>query len=87
MTLRPGPYVDLECRDIRKQSFLTSFVDHDGSIAQAGVILPIGSGVNVEAPVLLSLHGTGITPLSQADAYKVWYIVYTVAVCLTWPCL
>ena len=71
----------LTCRSVH-QSFLLSFLDHDGSIAEAAVILPLeesnrlqhksgSSGRDMEPfPVLLSLHGTGTPPLSQADAYK-----------------
>jgi hypothetical protein len=106
----------LQCRK-RSQSFLISFLDHDHSIAQAAIILPMEVhspedaerlhtvGMNPPPrnargsrsylpkqpnptivppidddldellaygyPVLLSLHGSGITAQSHADAYKI----------------
>lgn len=109
--------MQFECRR-QNQSFLVSFLDHDGTVSQAAVILPLptieersrwesaestthsengqeasssrsdskSSRVCKDAaaggdlcqqesfnryPVLTTLHGTGIAPLSQADAYKV----------------
>ena len=68
------------CRSLT-QSFLLSYLDHDGSIAEAAVLLPLRAHHELKHtrpppaqgeayPALLSLHGTGIPPLSQADAYK-----------------
>ena len=69
--------VDLECRRY-DQSFLVSFQDHDGSASQAAVLFPLHS-ISHEThtaikkssfKAILSLHGTGISAMSQADAYK-----------------
>jgi len=108
--------VPFNCRRFN-QSFLISYVDHDGSVAQAAVLFPLshspddinsieqfvrssrrglpvsyGSVLISKArnskcyiddniceeiplgkiyPGILSLHGTGISAYSQADAYKV----------------
>ncbi|ELU12464.1 hypothetical protein CAPTEDRAFT_191936 [Capitella teleta] len=50
------------------ESFLFTFVDHDGSVQHAAAIEP-----NVRCslcPVVLSLHGTTVSPQNQADSYK-----------------
>eukprot|EP00605_Chrysophyceae_sp_TOSAG23-4_P000665 GSChrysophyteH1.ASY1.ANO1.747.1 assembled CDS len=88
------------------QSFHISYIDHDGAVGQAALLLPLpekgtkgrnarfrhrrrkdavngarkrrgDAGVNATRPtvkeafpILLSLHGTGVSALSQADAYK-----------------
>lgn len=71
----------------RGQSFVFTFVDHDGSVQQSGCVLPKplrehaeedamrqrAGGLelwDVAVPVLLSLHGTGVTAQGQADAFK-----------------
>ena len=62
--------VQLSCRR-RTQSFLISYLDHDHSVVQAAVVLPQPSTrLRGPYPVLLTLHGTGISPSNQADAYK-----------------
>ncbi|XP_032222386.1 uncharacterized secreted protein ARB_06907 isoform X1 [Nematostella vectensis] len=58
----------LRCRR-RKESFLFTFVDHDGSLQHAAVIEPL-SGCTSVCPVLLTLHGTTVPPQNQADSYK-----------------
>ena len=95
-----------ECR-MQNQSFLFSYLDHDGCVSQAATVFPLptlqqraawssaessmsgaskalhpvceddsaseataGCQTRRHYPVLLTLHGTGISPLSQADAYK-----------------
>jgi hypothetical protein len=64
----------LRCRG-RGQSATMTFVDHDGSAASAALVLPLPrSWAPAPArgfPVLLSLHGTGVSGGGQADAYKV----------------
>ena len=94
----------LRCRSLN-QSFLFTFLDHDGSAQSAAAIAPLPLGTlpkeagkskkgkgkktasstasestdpppllidGVESvPILLSLHGTGVSAGSQADAYKV----------------
>jgi len=96
----------LRCRS-PSQSFLFSFLDHDGTPSRAAAVAPpdavdaaraahrapkkrskkkaaaaaaaaaasagpgFGSGAGeLRVPVLLSLHGTSISPESQADSYK-----------------
>lgn len=70
--------LEFTCRAI-DQSFLLTYLDHDGTTSQAAVIFPLVDKArrikhtphhSVTFPVLLSLHGTGITPMNQADAYK-----------------
>ncbi|PIK53553.1 hypothetical protein BSL78_09574 [Apostichopus japonicus] len=61
--------VSFRCRK-RHESFLMSFIDHDGSIQEAAVIEPIGSCHDMECRVVLSLHGTGVAAQNQADSYK-----------------
>ena len=67
----------LRCRGADQSATMT-FIDHDGSAAAASIVLPIpapgrrrptGNGTT-SAPVLLTLHGTGVTGGGQADAYK-----------------
>src|SRR3989338_6576950 len=70
------------CRKLQTQSFLITYQDFDGSPAQSGVILPLittttTTTINISPssqpkffPILLSLHGTGVSPTSQADSYK-----------------
>ena len=62
----------LACRTIHQSATFT-FMDHDGSVAQAGFIAPLpASPLNnsAGAPILLTFHGTGVAPRGQADAYK-----------------
>jgi hypothetical protein len=98
-------HIELQCRSYN-ESFLVSYADHDGSISQSAVILPLTYSpddiiavnkqkitqkqyfyhtkstcllgdkcssdfpIGVKYPTLLSMHGTGISVTSQADAYK-----------------
>lgn len=73
----------LRCREAT-DSFLFSFVDHDGTPSHAAAVAPIEVQHNWTArsdlddgysqkptfPILLTLHGTSISPQSQADSYK-----------------
>ena len=73
--------VQCRCRSTR-QSFIFTFVDHDGSIARAAAIGPLlaaakrkhtkssAAETTATAGVLLSLHGTGVDVSMQADSYK-----------------
>ena len=52
----------IRCRP-RNQSFLFTFIDHDGSVQEAAAVFPIVTEEPVllkTYPVLLTLHGTGI---------------------------
>lgn len=59
----------LRCRK-KRDSFLFTFLDHDGSVQHAAAIEPIGACPNNLCPVLLTLHGTTVPPQNQADSYK-----------------
>lgn len=59
----------LRCRKLR-ESFLYTFLDHDGSVQHAAVIEPLESCSEDVCPVLLTLHGTTVPPQNQADSYK-----------------
>ena len=61
----------LRCRS-KGSSFLFTFMDHDGSVQNAAAIEPLGecSGQRKSCPVVLTLHGTTVSPQNQADSYK-----------------
>lgn len=61
----------LRCRTF-SQSFLFTFLDHDGSVQHAAAIAPSETceGEFEVCPVVLTLHGTSVPPLNQADSYK-----------------
>jgi hypothetical protein len=62
--------LELECRK-RRDSFRYTFIDHDGSVAEAAAVAPWGAGAhaaNTSLPIVLSLHGTGVSARSQADS-------------------
>ena len=61
--------IGLRCRRAG-QSFVFTFVDHDGSVAHAAAIKPRRSCARGGCPVMLTLSGVGATARSQADAYK-----------------
>ena len=61
--------IALRCRKFR-QSFLFTFVDHDGSIQHAAAVPPLQDFPGGLCPTLLTLHGTTISPQNQADSYK-----------------
>jgi hypothetical protein len=59
----------LRCRTL-KESFLFTFLDHDGSIQHAAAIHPLSACNEESCPVVLTLHGTTVPPQNQADSYK-----------------
>ena len=71
--------LQMRCRTTR-QSWIFSFVDHDGSVSRAAAISPLPSKLplsnkslsdsSTTAGVVLSLHGTGVDVSMQADSYK-----------------
>lgn len=61
--------INLRCRKL-DQTFLFSFIDHDGSVQQGAAIAPIGDCPANICPVLLTLHGTSVLAQNQADSYK-----------------
>ncbi|XP_012559712.2 uncharacterized protein LOC100209092 isoform X1 [Hydra vulgaris] len=61
--------LNLRCREVN-QSFLFTFIDHDGSVQHAAAIQPLSPCLLEKCPVLLTLHGTGVTAQNQADSYK-----------------
>lgn len=71
--------VELRCRH-RGQSILATFVDGDASLQRVAVVHPpasaCGNGTTlsgVSCPILLTLHGTGISASDSADAFKVMH--------------
>ena len=69
--------LNIRCRK-QGQSFKMTFIDIDGSIQHAAVIHPlINSNSNsateektAKYPILINLHGTGVSASDSADAYK-----------------
>ena len=61
--------VTIRCRK-RKESFVFTFVDHDGSIQHGAAIEPVEGCDKSLCPVLLTLHGTTVPAQNQADSYK-----------------
>ena len=65
----------LRCRQ-SAQSALMTFVDADGSLGSAAVLrprsllAPSATAADRAYPMLVSLSGVGVSPQSQADAYK-----------------
>ena len=61
----------LRCRSM-SQSFLFTFLDHDGSVQHAAAVAPLDpcEGPSSTCPVVLTLHGTTVPPQNQADSYK-----------------
>ena len=68
--------ISVRCRRRHNQSFILSFIDHDGAANRAAVIAPLRGCLASDAssrescPVILTMHGTGVTENNQADAYK-----------------
>ena len=63
--------INLRCRAANESAIFT-YTDVDGAATSAGVLAPLGGDACPAraAPVLLSLHGTGVSGGAQADAYK-----------------
>ncbi|XP_078000966.1 uncharacterized protein LOC144453526 [Glandiceps talaboti] len=61
--------ITLRCRKFG-ESFIFTYIDHDGSVQQAAAIPPIDDCPSGVCPVFLSLHGTGVQVQNQADSYK-----------------
>ena len=61
----------VRCRTLT-QSFLFTFLDHDGSVQHAAAVAPSDpcNGEPEVCPVVLTLHGTTVPPQNQADSYK-----------------
>ncbi|XP_033736186.1 LOW QUALITY PROTEIN: uncharacterized secreted protein ARB_06907-like [Pecten maximus] len=62
--------INLRCRK-PGESFLFTFLDHDGSVQHAAAIAPIVGCGGTTCPTVLTLHGTTVPPQNQADSYKV----------------
>ena len=63
---------EFRCR-FRGSSFQFTFIDADGSVQHAAAIHPIPespTSTDHKFPVLLALHGTGVSASSSADSYK-----------------
>ncbi|XP_064601403.1 LOW QUALITY PROTEIN: uncharacterized protein LOC135467560 [Liolophura sinensis] len=68
--------ITLRCRK-STESFLFTFLDHDGSVQHGAAIQPLEEcdfkdrqTDSPSCPVLLTLHGTTVPPQNQADSYK-----------------
>ncbi|XP_067681590.1 uncharacterized protein [Haliotis asinina] len=61
--------LNIRCRKAG-ESFLFTFLDHDGSVQHGAAVQPIRSCRGHLCPVVLSLHGTTVPPQNQADSYK-----------------
>ncbi|XP_071079851.1 uncharacterized protein [Haliotis cracherodii] len=61
--------LNIRCRKAG-ESFLFTFLDHDGSIQHGAAVQPIRSCSGQLCPIVLSLHGTTVPPQNQADSYK-----------------
>ncbi|KAK3593447.1 hypothetical protein CHS0354_020212 [Potamilus streckersoni] len=59
----------LRCRKIN-EPFLFTFIDHDGSVQHGAAIKPTKNCPGNLCPVVLTLHGTTVSPQSQAESYK-----------------
>ena len=59
----------LRCRN-SGESFIFTFLDHDGSVQHGAAVRPLHPCPRNICPVLLTLHGTTISPQNQADGYK-----------------
>ena len=51
--------IQIRCRS-STQSFLFTFLDHDGSIQHAAAVLPLKKCLTKKCPVVLTNHGTGM---------------------------
>ena len=64
---------EFRCR-FRGSSFQFTFIDVDGSVQHAAAIHPIvlesSTRIDNKIPVLIALHGTGVSASSSADSYK-----------------
>lgn len=61
--------LSFRCRG-EQQSFLFTFIDHDGSLQHAAAIKPLLPCEEKLCPVVLTLHGTSVPPQNQVDSYK-----------------
>ncbi|XP_074660573.1 uncharacterized protein LOC141913023 isoform X2 [Tubulanus polymorphus] len=59
----------LRCRRL-DQSFIFTFVDHDGSVQHAAAVYPRSACSGRLCSIVLSLHGTSVPVQNQADSYK-----------------
>lgn len=61
--------ITFRCRKSH-ESFLFTFIDHDGSLQHGAAIQPLEPCMGNLCPVVLTLHGTTVPPQNQADSYK-----------------
>ena len=62
-------FFTLRCRKMQ-ESFIFTFLDHDGSVQHAAAIRPLQTCSEGMCPTLLTLHGTTVPAQNQADSYK-----------------
>jgi len=60
-----------ECRKMFGQSFIFTFLAHDGTVSHASAIGPTKSCEDSGCPVVLAFHGTGVAVRNMADAFKI----------------
>ena len=56
----------LRCRE-QRESFLFTFLDHDGSVQHGAAITPLATCTSGSCPVLLTLHGTSKNSLLYSN--------------------
>ena len=59
----------LRCRK-KEESFIFTFLDHDGSVQHAAATHPLEDCPFGVCPTVVSLHGTTVPAQNQADSYK-----------------
>jgi len=78
---RVQPPPSVRCRKEKNSSFRFTFVSHDGSAAEAAVVPPVDATCSSPSPsshrdhsetcpIVVTLHGTGVSCSDAADAYK-----------------
>lgn len=72
-------YIPIEFRRrYRAQSVVITFLDHDNTVTNAGVIFPLDAQKEKKPlPIFVSLHGTGVEPSNQVYYY---YYIYRLIV-------
>jgi hypothetical protein len=73
---RVHPPPPVRCRKEKNSSFRFTFMSHDGSAAEAAAVPPrdgtctAAASAPLSCPIVVSLHGTGVSCNDAADAYK-----------------
>jgi hypothetical protein len=75
---RVTPPPSVRCRKVKNSSFRFTFIAHDGSAAEAAAVPPRDAtcvrapppAPDYSCPIVVTLHGTGVSCSDAADAYK-----------------